>query len=155
MGICLPLFFFIIISDCLEQLMRIVGKRGGMPALFLSFPSIPVAIHALSNVLLYREEWINMLIVIDHGNKNIKTKHRTFTAGLLASEYPAYGGETVKFACQYYTLTDRRGGKENILPANIIFTRLNFTQNPGQPNLKASLHNLLLCKTIFTGGVSL
>ena len=51
-----------------------------------------------------------MLIAIDHGNKNIKTKHRTFTAGLLASEYAAYGGETVKFAGQYYTLTDRRGG---------------------------------------------
>lgn len=51
-----------------------------------------------------------MLIAIDHGNKNIKTKHRTFTAGLLASDYAAYGGETVKFAGQYYTLTDRRGG---------------------------------------------
>lgn len=51
-----------------------------------------------------------MLIAIDHGNKNIKTRHRTFTAGLLASEYAAYGGETIKFAGQYYTLTDRRGG---------------------------------------------
>ena len=111
MGICLPLFFFIIISDCLEQLMRIVGKRGGMPALFLSFPSIPVAIHALSNVLLYREEWINMLIVIDHGNKNIKTKHRTFTAGLLASEYPAYGGLTKHAACDRMSVGRRGLGK--------------------------------------------
>ena len=68
-----------------------------MPAFSLSSPN-PVAIYTPSNVLLYREELIYMLIAIDHGNKNTKTKQRTFTAGLLASDYAAYGGETVKFA---------------------------------------------------------
>ena len=49
-----------------------------------------------------------MLIAIDHGNKNIKTKHRTFTAGLLASEYPAYGGLTKPAACDRMSV-GRRG----------------------------------------------
>ena len=50
-----------------------------------------------------------MLISIDHGNKQIKTAHRTFVSGLRESDTkPPFGKEVLFYKGKYYTLTDRR-----------------------------------------------
>ena len=50
-----------------------------------------------------------MLISIDHGNKQVKTIHHApFTSGLVCSEVRPFGGETLTYQGQYYTLTDQR-----------------------------------------------
>jgi len=50
-----------------------------------------------------------MLIAIDHGNKQVKTIHKTFTSGYVESEFdPKLGGETICFEGKYYTLAEKR-----------------------------------------------
>ena len=50
-----------------------------------------------------------MLIAIDHGNKQIKTTHRTFTSGLCESDTrPPFGKEVLYYNGKYYTLSDQR-----------------------------------------------
>ena len=50
-----------------------------------------------------------MVISIDHGNKQVKTMHRTFTSGYVESEFdPKLGGETVCYEGKYYTLSEKR-----------------------------------------------
>lgn len=50
-----------------------------------------------------------MLISIDHGNKQIKTTHRTFVSGLRESDTrPSFGKEMLFYNSKYYTLTDQR-----------------------------------------------
>ena len=50
-----------------------------------------------SNVYISRKKLIFMLIAIDYGNNNIKTKHRAFTAGLLWEIMDMVETETVRF----------------------------------------------------------
>lgn len=50
-----------------------------------------------------------MIISIDHGNKQIKTAHRTFVSGLTETKVrPALGEDFIKYDGNYYTLTDHR-----------------------------------------------
>lgn len=50
-----------------------------------------------------------MLISIDHGNKQIKTAHRTFVSGLRESDTrPPFGKEVLFYKGKYYMLTDQR-----------------------------------------------
>jgi len=50
-----------------------------------------------------------MLISIDHGNKQIKTKNRIFTSGLLESDTkPPFGDEVIHYNGKYYSLSDKR-----------------------------------------------
>lgn len=50
-----------------------------------------------------------MIISIDHGNKQIKTAHKTFVSGIVGTDVrPALGEEFVKYADRYYSLTERR-----------------------------------------------
>ena len=50
-----------------------------------------------------------MLISIDHGNKQIKTNHRTFVSGLRESDTkPPFGKDVLFYKGKYYTLTDQR-----------------------------------------------
>ena len=50
-----------------------------------------------------------MLIAIDHGNKQIKTAHRTFTSGLCESDTrPPFGKDVLYYKEKYYTLSDQR-----------------------------------------------
>lgn len=48
-----------------------------------------------------------MLISIDHGNKQIKTRRRTFVSGLRESDTkPPFGKEVLFYKGKYYTLTN-------------------------------------------------
>lgn len=50
-----------------------------------------------------------MLIAIDHGNKQIKCAHRTFTSGLMESDTkPPFGDEVLKYQGRYYSISERR-----------------------------------------------
>lgn len=50
-----------------------------------------------------------MIISIDHGNKQIKTIHKTFTSGLCESDTrPPFGRDVLFFHDKYYTLSDQR-----------------------------------------------
>lgn len=50
-----------------------------------------------------------MLIAIDHGNKQVKTVHRTFTSGLTDSATrPAFGEDVLQYQGRYYALSDQR-----------------------------------------------
>jgi plasmid segregation protein ParM len=50
-----------------------------------------------------------MLIAIDHGNKQIKCMHRTFTSGLAERDTrPPFGENVLKYRGRYYTLSERR-----------------------------------------------
>ena len=50
-----------------------------------------------------------MLIAIDHGNKQIKTNHRTFTSGFCESVTPPpFGKDVLFYKEKYYTLSDKR-----------------------------------------------
>lgn len=50
-----------------------------------------------------------MLISIDHGNKQIKTKRKTFVAGFVESDTkPPFGQNVLYYNNKYYTLTERR-----------------------------------------------
>lgn len=50
-----------------------------------------------------------MLIAVDHGNRLIKIpNHAPFTSGLLESDSPPFGGETLKYQGKYYTLSKKR-----------------------------------------------
>lgn len=50
-----------------------------------------------------------MIISIDHGNKNCKTLHKTFTSGLQSSTVPfPLCEETLYYNGKYYTLTEDR-----------------------------------------------
>lgn len=50
-----------------------------------------------------------MLISIDHGNKQIKVRSRTFVSGLRESDTkPPFGKEVLFYKGKYYTLTDQR-----------------------------------------------
>lgn len=50
-----------------------------------------------------------MLIPIDHGNKQIKTLHKTFVSGLCVSDTkPPFGKDVLFYDGKYYTLTDQR-----------------------------------------------
>lgn len=50
-----------------------------------------------------------MLIAIDHGNKQIKTIHSTYTSGLLIGDIPpAYETKTLELGGRYCTLSERR-----------------------------------------------
>ena len=45
-----------------------------------------------------------MLISIDHGNKQIKTNHRTFVSGLRESDTkPPFGKDVLFYKGKYYT----------------------------------------------------
>jgi len=50
-----------------------------------------------------------MLISIDHGNKQMKTKNRIFTSGLLESDTkPPFGEDILRYGGKYYSLSDKR-----------------------------------------------
>lgn len=50
-----------------------------------------------------------MLIAVDHGNKQIKTNHRTFTSGFcVSSTRPPFGKDVLFYKNKYYTLSDQR-----------------------------------------------
>lgn len=50
-----------------------------------------------------------MLIAVDHGNKQIKTNHRTFTSGFCESNTrPPFGKDVLFYDNKYYTLSDQR-----------------------------------------------
>lgn len=50
-----------------------------------------------------------MLISIDHGNKQIKTCHKTFVSGLHESDTkPPFGQNVLFYKGKYYTLSDQR-----------------------------------------------
>ena len=50
-----------------------------------------------------------MLISIDHGNKQTKTVHKTFTSGLCESDSrPPFGRDVLFYNGKYYTLSDQR-----------------------------------------------
>ena len=50
-----------------------------------------------------------MLISVDHGNKQIKTTHQTFTSGLCGSDTrPPFGRDVLFYNGKYYTLSDQR-----------------------------------------------
>lgn len=50
-----------------------------------------------------------MLIAIDHGNKQIKTAHKTFSSGLCESDTrPPFGENVLFYENKYYTLSDQR-----------------------------------------------
>jgi plasmid segregation protein ParM len=50
-----------------------------------------------------------MLIAIDHGNKQIKTRHQIFTSGLLESDTrPPFGDNILHYRGKYYALTEHR-----------------------------------------------
>lgn len=50
-----------------------------------------------------------MVIAVDHGNKQIKTAHHTFTSGLAESNSPpALGGRAVKYGGKFYSLSEQR-----------------------------------------------
>ncbi len=50
-----------------------------------------------------------MLISVDHGNKQIKTAHKTFTSGLMCSDIPfPLSSDSLFYNGKYYALTDER-----------------------------------------------
>jgi plasmid segregation protein ParM len=50
-----------------------------------------------------------MIIAIDHGNKQIKSAHKTFVSGLLESDtQPPFGDSILKYKGKYYTLSEQR-----------------------------------------------
>ena len=50
-----------------------------------------------------------MLIAIDHGNKQIKTAHKTYTAGFCVSDTrPPFGKDVLFYKDRYYTLSYQR-----------------------------------------------
>ncbi len=50
-----------------------------------------------------------MIISLDHGNKNIKIKSKTFTSGLISSSVPfSIAGDYLYYNGMYYALTDER-----------------------------------------------
>lgn len=50
-----------------------------------------------------------MIISIDHGNKQIKIIHKTFTSGLCESDtQPPFGRDVLFYKDKYYTLSDQR-----------------------------------------------
>lgn len=50
-----------------------------------------------------------MLISIDHGNKQIKTSHKTFVSGVRESDTkPPFGQNVLLYKGKYYTLTNQR-----------------------------------------------
>lgn len=50
-----------------------------------------------------------MLIAIDHGNKQIKTIHSTFTSGLVIGDSPpAYSAKTMEYGGRYCSLSEQR-----------------------------------------------
>lgn len=56
-----------------------------------------------------QKEINNMLISIDHGNKQIKTKHKTFVAGLYESDTkPPFGKNVLYYNDKYYSLVEKR-----------------------------------------------
>lgn len=50
-----------------------------------------------------------MIISIDHGNKQIKTEHFTFTSGLCESDTrPPFGKDVMRYGGKYYTVSEER-----------------------------------------------
>ena len=50
-----------------------------------------------------------MFLAIDHGNKQIKTIHHTFSSGLYeSSTKPPFGKNVLFYQDKYYTLSDQR-----------------------------------------------
>ena len=50
-----------------------------------------------------------MLIAIDHGNKQMKTAHKTFSSGLCESDTrPPFGENVLFYEGKYYTLSEQR-----------------------------------------------
>lgn len=50
-----------------------------------------------------------MLIAIDHGNKQMKTAHKTFSSGLCVSDTrPPFGENVLFYEGKYYTLSEQR-----------------------------------------------
>lgn len=50
-----------------------------------------------------------MIITIDHGNKQIKSGHKTFVSGLLESDtQPPFGEDILIYRGKYYTLSEQR-----------------------------------------------
>lgn len=62
-----------------------------------------------------------MLIAIDHGNKQMKTAHHTFSSGLCESDTkPPFGENVLHYKGKYYTLSDQAQAVE----INKNYTRL-------------------------------
>ena len=50
-----------------------------------------------------------MIISVDHGNKQIKTIHKTFTSGLISSDIPfPLSSDSLSYNRKYFALTDER-----------------------------------------------
>lgn len=50
----------------------------------------------------------NLIVAIDHGNRNMKTENAVFTSGLTESDTRPPLGEYMVYQGKYYTLTDQR-----------------------------------------------
>ena len=51
----------------------------------------------------------SLIIPVDTGNKQIKTPHHIFTAGLTCHDsYPPFGKDVIQYNGKYYTLSDQR-----------------------------------------------
>jgi len=56
----------------------------------------------------------NRVIAIDHGNRNIKTLNHVFPASYVESSHlPSFGGDTLLYNGQEYTLVDKRMPQKN------------------------------------------
>ena len=50
-----------------------------------------------------------MLISVDHGNKQMKTKNHIFTSGLYESDtVPSFGQDILKYNGKYYSIIQKR-----------------------------------------------
>ncbi len=51
----------------------------------------------------------SLIVPVDTGNKQIKTPHHIFTAGLTCHDsYPPFGKDVIQYNGKYYTLSDQR-----------------------------------------------
>lgn len=51
----------------------------------------------------------SLIIPVDTGNKQIKTPHHIFMAGLTCHDsYPPFGKDVIQYKGKYYTLSDQR-----------------------------------------------
>ena len=55
------------------------------------------------------EQSNSLLVAVDTGNKQIKTQHRIFTAGIVDHDrYPPFGKDVIQYNGKFYTLSDKR-----------------------------------------------
>ena len=90
-----------------------------------------------------------MLIAIDHGNKQMKTAHHTFSSGLCESDTkPPFGENVLRYKGKYYTLSDQRipymrdktkDDRFFILPLYAIAFELRYLRYPANETVDVAL----------------